>query len=48
VPLISYLYNDTGDFQTLFWLLGLCAALVLAAAILLPGRRPAAAAQPAE
>jgi MFS family permease len=48
VPLISYLYNDTGDFQTLFWILGLSAALVLATAILLPGRRPAAAAQPAE
>jgi multisubunit Na+/H+ antiporter MnhB subunit len=48
VPLISYLYNRTGDFQMLFWILGLSAALVLATAILLPGRRPAAAAQPAE
>jgi MFS family permease len=48
VPLISYLHNDTGDFQKLFWILGLSAALVLAVGILLPGRRPAAAAQPSE
>jgi hypothetical protein len=48
VPLISYLYNRTGDFQMLFLILAFCAALVLAAGILLPGRRPAAAVQPAE
>jgi hypothetical protein len=32
----------------LFWILGLSAALVLATAILLPGRRPAVTPQPAE
>jgi MFS family permease len=48
VPLIAYLYNRTGDFQTLFWILGLSAALVLAAAIPLPARRSAPTPQPAE
>jgi len=40
-PMISELYKISGDFTVLFWILAACAAAVLAAALALPGQRPA-------
>jgi MFS family permease len=47
-PLIGALYAFSGDFAILFWVLAICAAAVLVAAIALPGGRPASAPMPAE
>jgi MFS family permease len=47
-PLIAALYQLTGNFEILFWVLAICAAAVLAAAIALPNGRPASVPAPAE
>ena len=48
VPSIWYMHDHGGGFYALFWALCVCAAVVLAAALVLPYRRPAAEAVPAE
>ena len=48
VPSIWYMHDHGGGFYALFWALFGCAAVVLAAALVLPYRRPAAEAVPAE
>ena len=48
VPSIWLMHDHGGGFYSLFWALCACAAVVLAAALVLPYRRPAAEAVPAE
>ena len=48
VPSIWYMHDHAGGFQSLFWALTVCAGIVLIAASVLPYRRHAAEALPAE
>lgn len=48
VPSIWYMHDHGGGFYALFWVLFGCAGVVLMAAMVLPYRRPAAEAVPAE